>query len=99
MRRPPIAVSSRTMPAGESETSPITAACRPCSCFLIAATSGSAAALSTTAIRLGFDGHDIEELLARLHPKDILIDGEKRARREAQKTMAEVHHAMKLGEG
>jgi len=30
--------------------------------------------------------------------KDILIDGEKRARREAQKTMAEVRRAMKLGE-
>ncbi|MDZ7288514.1 MAG: tryptophan--tRNA ligase [candidate division KSB1 bacterium] len=30
--------------------------------------------------------------------KDILIDGEKRARQEAQKTMAEVHKAMKLGE-
>jgi hypothetical protein len=35
------------------------------------------------------------------HPdevKDILIDGEKRARREAQQTMAEVRSAMKLGE-
>jgi len=30
--------------------------------------------------------------------KDVLIDGEKRARGEAQKTMAEVRSAMKLGE-
>jgi len=30
--------------------------------------------------------------------KDILLDGENRARREAQKTMAEVRSAMKLGE-
>lgn len=30
--------------------------------------------------------------------KDVLIDGEKRARAEAQKTMAEVRDAMKLGE-
>jgi tryptophanyl-tRNA synthetase len=30
--------------------------------------------------------------------KDVLIDGEKRARAEAQKTMAEVRGAMKLGE-
>jgi len=29
--------------------------------------------------------------------KDVLADGEKRAKAEAQKTMAEVHKAMNLG--
>lgn len=40
--------------------------------------------------RLYYEAH-VDEV------KDILIDGEKRAHREAQKTMAEVHNAMKLG--
>lgn len=40
--------------------------------------------------RLYYEAH-VDEV------KDILIDGEKRAHHEAQKTMAEVHNAMKLG--
>ncbi|MCG3121111.1 MAG: Tryptophan--tRNA ligase [bacterium] len=41
--------------------------------------------------RLYYEAH-VDEV------KDILNEGEKRARHEAQKTMADVHNAMKLGE-